>query len=161
MKKDLNEALTNVEMTYKDVVEVSNEILDEIMTPINKLIDEITENASSMPVENLRDYMLRLQLRAYELSETKEKSAFKAECAEALRKEKYARSFNEASGTSGAKDNTATIESSEEIIVEALYNLVASLLKTKLDEIHRLTDVLKSILVSRMQEAKLSMNGLE
>ena len=39
-------------------------------------------------------------------------------------------------------------------MVELLYELISNLLKTKLDELHRLTDTLKSILMSRMQEAK-------
>lgn len=160
-RPSLTEALNNVEATYAEVVEVANDMLSDIFIPINSLIDEIREAGAGIPVDALRDYMVRLQLRSYEISDIKEKSALKAECAEALRKEKYARTFNAAEGTAGIKDNTAFLASSEEIIVEALYNLVASLLKTKLDEVHRLIDTLKSILMSKMQEAKLAMNGLE
>jgi hypothetical protein len=40
-----------------------------------------------------------------------------------------------------------------------LYNLVANLLKTKLDQLHRLVDALKSILMSRMQETKFMNIG--
>lgn len=160
-KPNLHDALANVESTYADVVNIANDMLQSLFDPINALISEIRENSAGMPVESIRDYMVRLQLRSYEISDVKEKSALKAECAEALRKEKYARSFNEAQGTVGIKDNTAFLASSEEIIVEALYNLVASLLKTKLDELHRLIDTLKSILMSKMQEAKLAMNGID
>lgn len=160
-RKDLNAALENVESTYADVVDIANDMLDEIVSPINNLIQEIRDNVAGLSTESIRDYMVRLQLRSYELSDIKEKSALKAQCAEALKDEKYARSFNGADGTSGVRGNIALLESSEEIIVEALYNLVASLLKTKLDECHRLIDTLKSILMSRMQEAKLAMNGID
>ena len=160
-RPSLNDALANVEATYGEVVEIANDMLSEIFTPINNLVDEIREAGAGISAEALRDYMVRLQLRSYEISDIKEKSALKAECAEALRKEKYARTFNAAEGTAGVRDNTAFLASSEEIIVEALYNLVASLLKTKLDELHRLIDTLKSILMSKMQEAKLAMNGIE
>lgn len=160
-RPSLNDALVNVEATYSEVVEIANDMLSEIFTPINNLVDEIREAGAGISAEALRDYMVRLQLRSYEISDIKEKSALKAECAEALRKEKYARTFNAAEGTAGVKDNTALLAASEEIIVEALYNLVASLLKTKLDEVHRLIDTLKSILMSKMQEAKLAMNGIE
>lgn len=160
-RPSLNEALANVESTYSEVVEIANDMLSDIFQPINNLVDEIREAGAGISAESLRDYMVRLQLRSYEISDIKEKSALKAECAEALRKEKYARTFNAAEGTAGVKDNTALLAASEEIIVEALYNLVASLLKTKLDEVHRLIDTLKSILMSKMQEAKLAMNGIE
>lgn len=160
-RPSLNEALANVEGTYAEVVEIANDMLSDIFDPINSLVSEIREAGAGISAEALRDYMVRLQLRSYEISDIKEKSALKAECAEALRKEKYARTFNAAEGTAGIRDNTAFLASSEEIIVEALYNLVASLLKTKLDEVHRLIDTLKSILMSKMQEAKLAMNGIE
>lgn len=161
MGKNLNDALENVEMTYSQVVEISNDMLTDIFDPINRLVGEIRDNAAGLSIETIRDYMVRLQLRSYEISDIKEKSALKAECAEALRKEKYARNFNAAEGTAGVKDNTALLATSEEIIVESLYNLVANLLKTKLDEVHRLIATLQSILMSKMQEAKLSMNSIE
>ena len=56
--------------------------------------------------------------------------------------------------TAAVKDKLALIATSGEVVSEALYNLVASLFKTKLDQVHRLVDALKSILVSRMQENK-------
>lgn len=160
-KPNLNDALDKVEIVYSDVVSIANDILSPLFIPINNLVGEVNSKINSFTVEEIRNFMMRLQLRAYEISETKEKSTLKAELAETLRKEKYATIFNEAQGIAGTKDNTALLAASEEIIVEALYNLVANLLKTKLDQLQRLVDCLKSVLMSRMQEAKLSMNGLE
>ena len=160
-KPNLNEALDKVEMAYGDVVAIANDMLAPLFDPINKLVEEINGRINNFTVEEIRNYMMRLQLRAYEISETKEKSSLKAELAQAVRKEKYALTFNEAQGTAGTKDNTALLAASEEIIVESLYSLVASLLKTKLDALHRLVDALKSVLMSKMQEAKLSANALE
>lgn len=160
-KPNLNEALDKVEMVYGDVVSIANDMLAPLFDPINKLVEEINGRINNFTVEEIRNYMMRLQLRAYEISETKEKSSLKAELAQAVRKEKYALTFNEAQGTAGTKDNTALLAASEEIIVESLYRLVASLLKTKLDALHRLVDALKSVLMSKMQEAKLSANALE
>lgn len=160
-KPNLNEALDKVEMAYVDVVSIANDMLAPLFDPINKLVEEINGRINTFTVEEIRNYMMRLQLRAYEISETKEKSSLKAELAQAVRKEKYALTFNEAQGTAGTKDNTALLAASEEIIVESLYRLVASLLKTKLDALHRLVDALKSVLMSKMQEAKLSANALE
>lgn len=160
-KPKVDEALNNIEMVYKDIVDIANDMLDTMFIPINALVAEVNSKINTYTVEEIRNYIMRIQLRAYEISETKEKSTLKAELAESLRKEKYANAFNEAQGTSGAKDNTALLATSEETVVESLYNLVANLLKTKLDQLHRLVDCLKSILMSKMQEAKLSMNSLE
>lgn len=153
-KPNLNDALDKVEIVYSDVVSIANDILSPLFVPINNLVGEVNSKINSFTVEEIRNFMMRLQLRAYEISETKEKSTLKAELAETLRKEKYATMFNEAQGTAGTKDNTALLAASEEIIVEALYNLVADLLKTKLDQLHRLVSVLSSIIISKMQEAK-------
>lgn len=160
-KPNLNEALDKVEMAYGDVVSIANDMLAPLFGPINKLVEEINGRINTFTVEEIRNYMMRLQLRAYEISETKEKSSLKADLAQSLRKEKYALTFNEAQGTAGTKDNTALLAASEEIIVESLYSLVANLLKTKLDALYRLVDALKSVLMSKMQEAKLSANALE
>jgi len=160
-KPNLTEALDNIEMLYSDVIAIANEMLSPLFTPINKLVEEVNSKINNYTIEDIRNYMMRLQLRAYEISETREKSSLKAELAAAMRKEKYAMMFNAAQGTSGTKDNTALLSVSQEIIVESLYNLVANLLKTKQDSLHRLVDALKSMLMSKMQEAKLSMSGLE
>lgn len=160
-KPSVYAALENVEASYSDIIEIANDMLKDIEIPIDNLVDEIRSSVSSLTVESIRDYIIRLQLRAYELSEVKEKSGLKAQCAESLRAEKHARCFNQADGSAAVKTNIALIEASEEIVVEALYDYIASHLKTKLDQLHRLVDSLKSILMSKMQEAKLSMSGIE
>lgn len=153
-KPELQAALDNVSMVFNDVRDIANEITREAFAGANSLIMDL-DAVNELSVDLIRDYMLKLSICSFALGETKEKSAIKAECAEALRKEKMAYSYSAAVGTNSAKENTATIESSNEIIAEALYSLVANLYKTKIDEIHRVIDTLKSILMSRMQEAKL------
>ena len=159
MNDKLQEALTNVETTYKELVEVANDILKDIIGPANKLISEISANANNLTVEQIRDSILSLQLAAYQLAEIKEKSAMKAELAEALQKEKFAVNFNSFDGSAAVKDKLALVANAPEIASSALYNLIASLLKTKLDSLYRMVDSLKSILMSRMQEAKFSQFG--
>ena len=154
MKKNLTEALNKVEMTYQDVVEIANDMMSTQFQSINFLINDIDLHMSTLSIDSVRDYMLKLQLKAYEISELKDKASLKSECAEAVRKEKYATSLLGAEGPTGVKENTALLASSEELIVELLYQLIADLVKTKLDQLHRLTDVMKSILMSKMQEAK-------
>ena len=156
MNVAVSKALENISVVYDDLIEVANDIFRKT----TKELDQITASAYN-DIENLsndaiRDLMLRLSLRSYTFSEIKEKSAFKATLGEVMRKEIYAKNFNQSEGTVAVRENTAIIETSAEIIAEEIYSLVANMLKTKLDETHRIVDTLKSVLMSRMQEAKLT-----
>ena len=161
MVKDLHQALDNLEMTYSQVIEISNSMTKDLLDPINKIIDSVGDNINSLSLDQLKDLMWKLQYKAYSLSEYKEKSALKAELAEAIQKEKVAMEFNGADGAVAIKNNVALLAASEEVVVQILYEGVSSQLKTKTDQLHRLVDCLKSILVARMQEAKLSINNIE
>ena len=160
MKAELQKALDNVEMTYSDLVEIANDIMSEYVSDVNNLINTINSK-EVLSNDDIRQYMLLLSCKAFSFSEVKEKSSMKAEIAESLRKEKYAKTFNGIDGTVAFKENSSTIEITNEILVECIHNLVSSLFKTKLDEIHRLVDVLRTTLVSRNAEAKLTQDVIE
>lgn len=156
MAKDLNKALDVVEMTYTQVEQIAVDMLRDIFDPLDQLVTRIQAEAQEISIDSLRYYMLQLQLNAFRLSEVRDKTAVKAQCAEAIRKEAYATSFLVQEGTAGQKDSNAIIAISESIIAEQLYELVASLSKTKIDTTLRLIDTLKAILMSRMQEYKVN-----
>lgn len=159
MTDKLSNALNNVEVTYKELVEISNSILDPIIGPANTLVSTINAQINSLSIDQIRDFILQLQLKAFELSEIKEKAAMKAELSEALQKEKFATTFNGLDGSAAVKEKIALVESSSETVSTVLYELVSSLLKSKVDQLHRLVDCLKSILMSRMQETKFMNIG--
>ena len=159
MEKKLEEALQRVEMTYGELVNVANDMLAPMFTPINATVSEINATINALSIDQIRDYILKLQLKAFEISEIKEKAALKAELAETLQKEKFATSFNGFEGSAAVKEKLALIEASPETVSETLYNLVANLLKTKVDQLHRLVAALTSILMSRMSEAKFMNAG--
>lgn len=159
MEKKLEIALEKVEMTYSELVQIANEMTSPLFSPINDLVEEINSRINAMPIDQIRDFILRLQLQAFSIADIKEKSALKAELAEALQKEAFAVSFNGMDGSAAVKDKLALVATSSEILTETLYNLVANLFKTKLDQVHRLVDCLKSILMSRMQEQKFMNIG--
>jgi hypothetical protein len=160
MAKDLNKALEAVEMTYSQIKDIADSMLATTFEEPNRIIDSIQYNVESMSIDLLRDYILRLQLAVYSLSELRDRSGIKASCAEAIRKEAYAAAYIGQEGTAGVKDSNTTLAISENIVAQCLYDLVASLVKTKVDQLHRMIDSLKSILMSRMQEAKLSATSL-
>lgn len=156
MKPELEKALNAVEMTYKDIVEIADELVADYTKGLDNLIKSVEDRIDKISNDEIREIMLRLSIKAYSFGDVKEKSAIKAECAEILRKEAYAVSFNSAEGSVAAKDNTSTLKVSNEIVSECLYNLVANLFKIKLDETRRLIDTLKTILMSRLSEMKMS-----
>lgn len=156
MKQNVNTALDNVDAAYGDLIEIANSIIEEVCGDIDRMTQSAYHNIENLTNEDIRDMLLKLSLRSYSFSEIKEKSAFKAALAETLRKEAYANNFNSTEGSVAVRDNTAVVNTSSEIIAEEIYTLTASLFKTKLDELHRVVDTLKTVLMSRMQEAKLS-----
>lgn len=160
MNKSVQEAMNEVEVTYEELINLATDIVDEMTSDLNIIVQSAYDNIENLNNDAIRDLLLRLSLRSFSFSEIKDKAAFKATLAEALRKEAYARELSVAQGTVAAKESAATMAISNEIVVEQIYDLSAALFKTKLDEIHRVVDSLKSVLTSRLSEAKLAA-GIE
>ena len=156
MNTQVSKALDNIDVAYDDLIDIANSIVDEITGDMNNMIQGAYDNIENLTNEDIRNILLRLSLRSYSFSEIKEKAAFKATLGETLRKEAYAKSFNVTEGTVAVRENTSIINTSAEIVAEEIYALVANMFKLKLDELHRIVDSLKSVLMSRMQEAKLT-----
>lgn len=154
-----SEAVDNVQSSYNEIKGIADDILEPYFCEVDKLVKSLGNNINNLSVETIRNTIVELSIHSYKLGEVKDKSAIKADIAEALRKEKYAIECTKSEGTKLDKDNKALLESSPQVVSEMLYNLIANLTKTKVDEIHRLVDSLKSILMSRMQELKMSMDS--
>ena len=155
MNKELTNAIDNVQIVYEDIIDIANESVKELTGDLDDYLDRVYNNVEHLSNDDIRDILLRLSLRAFSFSAIKDKAAFKATLAETLRKEAYATKFNTLEGTISSKDSQATLLISNEIVSEHLYNLTAALFKTRLDEVHRVVDTLKTVLMSRLSEAKL------
>lgn len=156
MKESLEQALNGVELVYNDVKEVADSLVKEYTSDITNLISYIADNLENLTNDDLRKLILKLSTKAYSFGDIKEKAGIKAEIAEMLKKEKYAQEFNKAEGSVAVRENTSILNISNEIVTQAIYDLVASSYKVKLDEIRRMIDSLKVVLTSRLSEAKLS-----
>lgn len=152
-------ALDNIDLTYKNVIGVANDIQSKVTSEVDALVQTAYNKIENLSNDDLRSLILKIALASYSFGDIKEKSIFKASLAKTLRDEAKARVAQEISGTVAAKDQAATLAISAEIIAEEIYSLVASLLKTKADEIHRVVDSLKTVLNTRLTEIKLS--GIE
>ena len=111
-----------------------------------------------MVQDNIADMLTRMRNALQMRYETVEVNGTKMTLgiAEILKKEAYAISFNSSEGSVAVKDNNSVLSISNEIVTECIYNLVASLFKIKLDELRRIIDILKTILMSRLSEMKMS-----
>lgn len=156
MNINVTRALGTIDVTYDNLIEVANEIFEATCKEIDELMVGAYNDIEKMSNDAIRDLMLRLSLKSYTFSEIKEKSQFKAILGEVHRKEAYAENFNRSEGTVAVRENIAIMNSNGEILAEEIYTLVANMLKTKLDEIHRVVNTLQTVLMTRMQEAKLS-----
>lgn len=156
MRKNVNEALDKIDATYDELIVIANDIVNSAIGDVNQMLQSAYNNIENLSNEDIRGLILKVALRAYNFSEIKEKSTFKSELAETLRKEAHAIAFGSAEGTATAKENQAILSTSGEILAEEVYDLVAGLFKTKAEELHRVTDALKTVLMSRMAEAKLT-----
>lgn len=152
---NLQEALNNTNVTYQSLVDIANDIVGKCIKDISPIISAIGCDVQNITNDKIREYMLTLSLKAYSLAEIKEKASMKAEVAEILRKEAYATEFNGADGTVAVRENLAQLNISDEILSQTVNEVVADILKVKLDEIHRIVDTLKTVLMSRLSEAKL------
>ena len=158
MKKNVNEALDNIDAVYDELIVIANDIVNNAIGDMNQMLQSTYNNIENLSNEDIRGLILKVSLRSYNFSEIKDKALFKSELAETLRKEAHAIAFGSAEGTATAKENQAVLNTSSEILAEEVYDLVANMFKTKSDELHRVVDAAKTVLMSRMAEAKLTQN---
>ena len=156
MNDKVSKALDNIDMAYDELIDIANDTCKEVVGDLDDMLRSAYDNIENLNNESIRSLLLRLSLRSYSFAEIKEKAQFKAVLGEALRKEAYAKNFNTAEGTVAVRENLSIINTSSEILAEELYTLVANMFKVKCDEVHRVVDTLKSVLMSRMQEAKMA-----
>lgn len=155
---DFNVADKNVNDVYKDIGKIAKKLVDEKSKVIDDLIKTLS-NVESLSDEEIRKYMLKISLESYSFSEIKEHSVMKQDCAVALMKETQANIFNSETGTAEVRRNKSITDSNAQITVNILYNSIANLMKTKLDEAHRVVNTLNSILISRAAAAKLNQSS--
>lgn len=155
MKENVQKALDAVDMAYGDVIDIANSVTQEYLKDIDELLKEAYDKVEMLTNDSIRMLIMKLTLKSYSFSEVKEKSQLKATLAETLRKEAYAKSFNASEGSVAVRDNMSILQTSEQIVVEAIYDLIANLFKTKLSEIHNVISALTTVLTTRLSEAKL------
>ena len=158
LDQNLAEGMADIQTIYNSLNSQAKEIVKNYTKQIDDLIKSVGDDINNLSNEAIRNIELQLSLMAYDLGELKDKTCIAAEIAEIVQDETEAEAWNTAAGNNEQRKNIAILASSKEKAIAKLYKLVASQIKTKLDEAHRVVDTLKSILISRASDRKLTDN---
>lgn len=142
---------------YKELVQIADDIVNKASKPIDDIMSKLKHGFEDMSTRQLNDFMLQLSIEAYYFGTKKDHAQLKQACADALYKESFAKSYATAQGTQLNRQNQATIDGIEKQTVKMLYECTSNLMRTKLDETHRMINVLNSAIISRNAEAKLNV----
>lgn len=153
---DISNARKDTDELFYYLSDIAIDIVTKYSGPLDNLVKKLSKNIDTLSNEELRTYMAKISIEAYNLSLDREQTALKELCATALYKEAQANAFNNATGTVDARRNQSTIDTMDKQAVSMLYSTVSSLFKAKVDEAHRLASTLSNILISRSAEAKLN-----
>ena len=156
MSIKIDQANNDVNEIYFQLSEAAKETISEIVKPIDDIVKELSKGINLFSNTELWDFQLRLGIESYKLANIKEQSSLKEACAEALYKESLAKSYAEATGAAETKKQASILASIEKQAVSILYTSISGILKAKLDEAHRLVNIIQNIQISRAAEAKLN-----
>lgn len=156
MDVKIDQANNAVNEVYFQLSDAVKETVSELVKPLDEIVKELSKGINLFSNSELWDFQLRLGIEAYKLANVKEQSSLKEACAEALYKEGLAKAYAEAIGAAETKKQASILASIEKQAVSMLYTSISSLLKTKLDEAHRLVNIIQNIQISRAAEAKLN-----
>lgn len=151
----VNAAKKEVSEVYNALKPIVKESVDRNTKEIDSIIDKIKRNLTTLTNKELQDYMLQLSIELYYFSERKDMSLLMQECAVTLSKGAQADIFNGTAGTQAVRNNQAVIESMDKQVVAMIQSAVANNMKSKLDEAHRIVNILSNVLISKNAENKL------
>ena len=156
MSVKIDQVNNDVNEIYFQLSDAAKETIGEIVKPIDDIVKELSKGINLFSNTELWDFQLRLGIESYKLANIKEQSSLKEACAEALYKEGLAKSYAEATGAAETKKQASILASIEKQAVSMLYSSISGILKAKLDEAHRLVNIIQNIQISRAAEAKLN-----
>lgn len=155
--KDANKELTD---TYSQLRPIVDSVVSKNAKPIDDIIKKIRKvDLSGIDNMDIKNYMLQLSIETYYFSTIKDMAILKQEISNALLKEGIANTYNGTIGTQNARNNQAIVDNLDKQTVNMLYNAVSNNMKSKLDEAHRMINVLQNILISNNAEAKLKVTS--
>lgn len=155
---NIDQAKLEADTLSNDLAGVVGSLTKKMTGELDTLIAKLSSGIDTLTNNELRDIMARISVEAYYIGIAKEQTSLKDACAEALYKEGLAKSYSLTQGAVEAKKQQAVLDTIDKQAVSILYSTVASLLKTKLDEAHRIVSAVNGVLISRASDAKQFYN---
>lgn len=152
--RTLKDATEYVDDVYKNLNKIAQDVVKKNTSEIDAIFKTITPDTSN---EDLRKAALQLANANFTLSQLKEQSSLKSDCAEAVKRETQALEFNNATGTQAQKQNISITSSNAEQMVALMYKNINSLFTIKLDESRRMINTITNVLISRAADKKNSI----
>lgn len=154
--EDLTTAMNEVKDAYNSLWRLGEDLIKKYTTEIDSIVKPLKKaDIEQMSTGQIRQTIFKLSTLSFDLGELRDKAVWTSDIADIIKDEAFAISYNTSEGAVAQRNNNATITISKESAVTSLYKVISSILKTRLDESHRLVDSLKSILISRASDQKL------
>lgn len=154
-ESSIKAAKKEVADTFNCIRPIVTDVVSKHTKDIDVIINKIKNNLTTLTNKELQDYMLQLSIEAYYFAERKDMSLLMQECAIAISKGAQADIFNSTAGTQAVRSNNAIVESMDKQVVAMIQSAIANCMKSKLDEAHRIVNVLSNVLISKNAENKL------
>lgn len=151
----VNTAKKEVSGVYNAIKPIVKETIAKNTKEIDGIIKKIRNNLTTLTNKELQDYMLQLSIELYDFTERKDMSVLMQDCAIAVSKNVQANVFNSTAGTQAVRSNQAIIDSMDRQVVVMIQSAVANGMKSKVDEAHRIVNILSNVLISKNAENKL------
>lgn len=155
---NLDNAYAETDEVVNSLGEVVGSITRDITAELDNQIAKLKKGVDTFSNGDLREIMACISVETYYVGIAKEQSSLRDACATALYKEGMAKVFAVAPGAVEAKKQQAVTGTMDKQAVSILYTTVTNLLKTKIDEAHRIVSVINGILMSRASDAKQYYN---
>lgn len=166
---DLDESLSNTEMSYATLNEVGDKIIKSYSTALDDVMQKIYKDiilASGNYDDRLLDqYCLELTNVLYFMQDKLEAIGLKEDISKALAQEQYNKAYLDNQIKDTTKTNKTTVaeltaiaqeESKKEQVVTFIYDRCYKLFKEKIDSGYEMVNSLRKIITKNIQEMGLS-----
>lgn len=162
------ERVKNIQLHVEDNSKVINDIVDGIIKPYSKDLDEYVafireclQDGQTPPTDaELDDFCMNLSTYIYFASGMVEQLGIRDDIAKAVYKETYHTARQEQDkGTVADKDSIAELNSQQELLTSICYTRAWKTMKAKVESAQELLQSCKKVLSRRMTEAELTRIG--
>lgn len=155
---DISSEKKEVDELYKQLKDGAIESVNAMTATLDGMIKQLDSGVSTMSNSELWDMQMKLGVETYKLGIAKEQSALKSTCSDAFYKLSLAQSFCSIDGAQETKKQKSIADNIKTQAIAMLYTSASSILKMKMDEAHRIVNIIQSILISRASDAKNAGN---